>query len=154
MSELIEKAEFPKKGASGHGTTVGFTVEARHTAGDHVVIAGVVYTGKWKRLHPDKASIGVPAHGMFEPWLSQCGLMNYPAAQAIRWWFHAIAEAELRNICLETRIVKHQVKYSYEETSVSEHAFIGKEDRSNSMPDYGSNRRALAREVEQNADQA
>ncbi|MDN7413448.1 hypothetical protein QZM42_33525 [Burkholderia vietnamiensis] len=149
MSEPIEQTEFPKKGTSGHGTTIGYTVEARHTARDHVVIAGVVYTDKWKRLNPDRASIGVPAHGMFEPWLAQCGLMNYPAAQAIRWWFHAIAEADFHNLCLETRIVKHQVKYSYEETSVSEHAFIGSDDRSNSMPDYGSNRRTPASEGEQ-----
>lgn len=140
VSEIVEKietqTEFPKKGQSGHGSTAGYSVEARHTSGDHAVIAGVVYTKEWKRLHPEQAPIGVPAHGRFETWLGQCGLMSYPAAQAIRWWFHAIAEQEFKNICLETRIVKHQVKYSYEETSTSEHALIGGEDRSNCYPDW------------------
>lgn len=141
MSEIIEqpetKAEFPKKGQSGNGTTHGYTVEARYTAGDHVVINGVVYTDKWKQVNPDRAAIGVPTHRPFESWLHQCNLMNYPAAQAIRWWFHAIAEQDFHNICLETRLIKHEIKYSYSETDVSEHCLITGEDRSSCMPDWG-----------------
>jgi hypothetical protein len=95
MSELIERSEvaqeFPKKGQSGSGTAIGYSVEARHTARDHAVIGGIVYTDKWKRVHPDKTAFGVPSHSSFDRWLEQCSLMNYQAAQAIRWWFHAIA---------------------------------------------------------------
>ncbi|MBR8182114.1 hypothetical protein KDW54_06850 [Burkholderia ambifaria] len=143
MSDVIEQAgvvsEFPKSGQSGNGRTTGYSVEARFvtTSQDHVVINGVIYTDRWKRVHVDQGPVGVPPHGRFESWLDQCLLMNYPAAQAIRWWFHALAEADFHNICLETRIVKHEVEYSYKERAVSEHALVGGEDRSNIMPDWG-----------------
>lgn len=141
MSEIIEQSavesEFPKRGQSGNGRVSGYTVEARHTSRDHVVIGGVVYTDKWKKIHPEQGQVGVPSHHRCEAWLSQCGLMNYPAAQAIRWWFHAMAEADFKNICLETRLIKHEVEYLYKEVSVSEHSPIGGEDRSSVMPDWG-----------------
>lgn len=143
MSEIIEQvkeiSEYPKSGSSGNGRTVGYTVEARYTGigHDHVVIAGTTYTDRWKRVYAEKSPIGVPGHSRFEPWLAQSGLMNYAAAQAIRWWFHAIAEVDFNNLCLETKIVKHEVEYSYKETAISEHAFVGGEDRSSSMPDWG-----------------
>jgi hypothetical protein len=143
MSEVteavaVDSAEYPKKGQSGNGSDTGYTVEARYTGSQgHVAIAGIIYTGAWKKLHPEQGPVGVPPHRRFESWLGQCGLMNYPAAQAIRWWFHAIAEQDFQNLCLETRIVKHRVQYSFEEIAVSAHAEIGGEDRSGYLPDWG-----------------
>lgn len=143
MSEVVEQvaieSEFPKKGTSGSGTDTGYTVEARYTGSQgSVVIDGVIYTAKWTRLHPKESPIGVPPHHRYSAWLRQCGLMSYPAAQAIRWWFHAIADVDFKNLCLETRIIKHKVEYSFSEEAVSEHCIVGGEDRSGYFPDWGN----------------
>jgi hypothetical protein len=142
MSEIIEqaeaKSEYPKKGTSGNGSDVGYSVEVRYTGSNNaVVIDGEIYTGKWRRFSPKQSPIGVPPHHRYSVWLDQCHLMSYPAAQAIRWWFHAIADFEFKNLCLETRLVKHAVKYSFSEEAISDHSPIGGEDRSASIPDWG-----------------
>jgi hypothetical protein len=54
----------------------------------------------------------------------------------LRWWVHAQAEIE-HEFCIETRLVKHEIKHSYEITAVSQHALVGGDDRSSLMPDYG-----------------
>lgn len=40
-------------------------------------------------------------------------------------------------LCLDTRIVKHEVRYSYGSTRKTEHCLIGGDDRSSIMPDWG-----------------
>jgi hypothetical protein len=65
-------------------------------------------------------------------------LLSFSSAQAIRWWFHAENEdnqhkgvrigntklgwgTKTSSIGIETRLVKHEVKYSYTITAVSAH---------------------------------
>jgi hypothetical protein len=136
----VEPAEFPAKGSSGSGVQTGYSVEARHTYSDPIVIAGTIYHQNWRRVQPDQAQgFGVPAAHPHYRYLHEHNLMTYPAAQAIRWWLHAIAEAESigGGLCLETRLIKHKVEYSHAETKVSVHAQVGGDDRSNRIPDWG-----------------
>jgi hypothetical protein len=69
--------------------------------------------------------------------LSLCRLYDYPAAEALRWSLHASGTAGL-GICLETRIIKHRVKWSYDTEAVSAHKHIQGDDRSNTLPDWGA----------------
>lgn len=102
-------------------------------------VAGVLLDQRWKRLHFDPSPIGVPAGcSMLSGDADRHGFLSYPAAQALRWWFHATAHAGLDDLCLESRIVKHKWKYSYSSQRVSDHAVIGGDDRSNTMPDWGT----------------
>src|SRR5690606_9220355 len=99
-----------------------------------------LFDQRWKRVKFDTIPlpVGVPSG---PPSLSglrdKLGLYSYQAAQALRWWFHANAAASWNDLCLETRLVKHRVKYSYECEAISAHAVIGGDDRSNVMPDWG-----------------
>lgn len=118
--------------------TFGYYVEARFPYRP-VTFAGVALGDKWTRLHfHDGSAVGVPIGASFEePILKMVGLLSYPAAQALRWWFHATANLEGGAFGLETRIVKCAISYSYEVTKQSEHLVIGGEDRSSIMPDWG-----------------
>jgi hypothetical protein len=71
--------------------------------------------------------------------LEKLGLFSYESAQAMRWWFLAAAENSFVNDAtpyapmrlplprpwsLETRLVRHEVKYQYAVTAVSACEFI------------------------------
>lgn len=57
-----------------------------------------------------------------DSYLLQFGLMNYQAAQALRWWFLANLEATQKysGFGVETRLVKHRVTYSAQAARVGE----------------------------------
>lgn len=124
-----QQGEFPKKGASHNGDTIGYTVEVRYSYHQPQMVAGMLLGKEWQRLSVEKAMppFGVPISA---PWNSaifgMLGLYDYPAAQALRWWFHANAHAgSLGAICLESRIVAHRVRYSMSEEPVSERLEYG-----------------------------
>lgn len=123
--------------SSGNGTLVGYSVEARSTFTSPTSINGQLFDERWAHVRfNDNSPIGVPRGPIWSiQWLAICGLYDYPAAQALRWWFHASAE---HNLCIETRIVKHNIKYSYDSARVSDHCVITGEDRSSFMPDYNA----------------
>lgn len=135
------KPEFPQQPSTHNGNTVGYTVEARCAFHEPRSIAGVLLGKEWKRLTFEKAPapFGVP---IAPPWhnaiFGMLSLYEYSAAQALRWWFHANADASMEGICLETRIVAHSVKYSMSSTAISEHALIGGEDRTSVVPDWNT----------------
>lgn len=125
-------------GPSGSGTIDGYSVEARCNYHQAMVLGDRVIDNRWAQLHFPKGHPGVPIGPSYSlPFLDVVGLMSYPAAQAMRWWVHAEAERGLKYMCLETRIVKHRVSYSYSAKRESEHCIVGGDDRSNMMPDWG-----------------
>lgn len=134
----LETDALPRKGANGSGTETAYTVEARMEYHSPKQINGQLFDNRWRRvsftaLPAHLAHMGVPgAGGMMA---AKLDLYSYTQAQALRWWFHANADATFDGICLETRLVKHSVKYSYESTVESAHAVIGSDDRSSVMPD-------------------
>ena len=134
------------KAMNGNGTDVGWSVEARYAYFEAKVIAGMMLDDRWRPVHFKESIVGVPRSSRYSlPWFIACGLYDYAAAQALRWWFIAQAEAEDGSaLCLETRLVKHSMKYSYEHTAETAHAYVGGDDRSHIMPDYGEKPKAVA----------
>ena len=122
----------------GSGTETGYTVEARYDYQSPVQIGGQLFDNRWRQVDFEKSTIGVPTAPRHQRHIAYHGLLGYAAAQALRWWLHAHAEAEHGvAFCLETRIVSHKISYSHEIETVAAHAHIHGEDRSNCIPDYG-----------------
>ncbi|SRR6266404_238374 len=121
QTENIQATEFPKSGSSGSGSETGYSVEARYNYPQPKIIAGVIYHKDWRHVHPQQGVLGVPVAHPQQRHIIEHGLMSYPAAQAIRWWLHAIAASEefLGGLCLETRLIEHRISYSYKETLTS-----------------------------------
>jgi hypothetical protein len=131
-----EPDNFPKKGTSGSGGLIAYSVEARYAFPSPKVIAGMTLDARWQKVQFTEAAMGVPIGRSYnDPWLRNTGLLGYQAAQALRWWFLAHAEAELSCLCVETRLIEHKIEYSYSETAQKAAAHIGVgESRSNIMP--------------------
>jgi len=130
-------SEFPKQGGSGSGTETCYSVEARCTHKPKQ-IGAQIFDANWLTVQFDHVAppLGVPS-GPPSMMRDKLGLYGYQAAQALRWWFHANAAAGWQDGCIETRLVKHEVKYSYSSQALSAHVAIGGEDRSGVMPDWG-----------------
>lgn len=121
--------------SSCSGTIPGYYVEAMTTYPEPQTFGGQIFSGKWKRVHFNDTVAGVPKAAQFQlPIMILADCYSYEAAQALRWWFHAEAAP---GFCLQSRIVKCEIKYSVETERVSEHCVIGGDDRSNCMPDWG-----------------
>lgn len=126
---------------SGSGTTIGYSVEARST-GQPTFINGNMIGEKWTRLEFPRGEKGVPVPGCYDGsgQLAKLGLFSYPSAQAIRWWFQAVAENDFldtatpiripmpRPWSIETRLVRHEIKYQYTVTATSAHEMIDNHD--------------------------
>ena len=115
---------------SGSGSLPLYTVEARYASQEPRVLCGQVFDNRWREIQFQKSSTtGVPSN----TWpLDYPGYYSFEAAQALRWWFIAQAGASGEgNWCLETRLVRHKAKYSYE---VKAEAYIDPRDRSGEVP--------------------
>lgn len=126
---------------SGSGTTVGYSIEARSVS-QPTFILGNMIGEKWTRLDFPRGEKGVPVPGCYDGsgQLARLGLFSYPSAQAIRWWFMAAAENDFINDAtpiripmprpwsLETRLVRHEIKYQYTVTATSVHELIENHD--------------------------
>ena len=129
-----------KADVSGSGTIHGYRVEARYNYSQPKSFGGQILDREWRLLHfAEGTPIGVPVGSSHElPMLRQSYCYSYQGAQALRWWFHANVETELLGgLCLETRIVRYEIQYSHTAKRVSEHGWIGGDDRSNCIPDWG-----------------
>jgi hypothetical protein len=139
MSDYPAETEtFPKKGSSGSGGIKAYSVEARYAYPEPRQVAGNLLDTRWRTIQFVEVSppFGVPTGRSYHaPWLSLTGLYQYQAAQALRWWFLAAAEAERSCLCVETRLVEHLIDYSYTSTAQRPVAPVGEgESRSNIMP--------------------
>jgi hypothetical protein len=124
---------------TGSGTSTGYSVEARSTRGP-AVVNDQIFGPNWTTVlfHERNDGQGVPSPGGYDSsgQLLNHGLLSYASAQAIRWWFHANAEdgqdkgIRIGNTKIgfntslsgvETRLVRHEIKYSYTITAVSAH---------------------------------
>lgn len=126
---------------NGSGTTVGYSVEARSTSTPTLVLGNMIGE-KWTRISFARGEKGVPIPGCWDGsgQLERLGLFSYESAQAMRWWFLAAAENDFvyaedtpyapirlprpRPWNLETRLVRHEVKYQYAVTAVSVCEFV------------------------------
>ncbi len=124
---LAPADEFPKKGTSASGTDTAYTVEARMAYHRPEIVAGHNLDLRWSRVSFEASRVGVPNRPSMFP-LERLGLLSYQAAQALRWWFVAEAAKDHKHLCVETRLVEHEVKYSYSETAERACAQVGGED--------------------------
>lgn len=116
---------FPSKGTNGSGTDSAFSVQARMAYWEPKEICGHLLDTRWRTIHFQQSPIGVPTQARYCPWgASLQGLMTYQAAEALRWWFMAQAAHSFDHLCLETRIVKHKVTYSFSEEAVGAGAVV------------------------------
>ena len=116
---MLEK--FPIEGAkacpSGSGTVFGYKVEARMNYHDPAVICGNNLDNRWR---PIRVYDGPGVTHRVNHHLAQVGLFEYETAEALRWQFISAARAEeLGSLCLETRLVKCKVEYSYSATPIA-----------------------------------
>lgn len=116
QEQLPSDQQFPQKGSSQSGTGFGYQVQARYMFHEPKEFGGIVLDNRWRTLYFQRSPIGVPTAGEFEWYLRPCQCMSYQAAQALRWWFVAAAEARdiAGSLCLETRLLKVKIKYSTE----------------------------------------
>ena len=137
MSE--EKQE--ERSSSRNGTIYAYRVEARYNFDTPQIIAGQLLDNRWRLISfaEAPAGLGVPRGRSLEAAeLHGTDCYGYTAAQALRWWFHAEADKDFNGMCLESRLVKYEIKYSTTWKPVSRHGEIGGDDRSNCMPDWGT----------------
>lgn len=120
------KTEPLRRICSGNGTDKAYTVQARMSNDEVRTIGGNTVTGKWRDVHFQKGTPGVPSPRRLNCSPLITDYLSYEAAQALRWWF--ISEAELSgpfgmlgSLCLETRIMQHSIRYSYQMDIMNEH---------------------------------
>ena len=107
----MSETEFPSERGKHHSTMVGYTVEALFDYDSPRMIGGQLFDNRWRVVSFAQVSppYGVPTTKPFTAELSKHGLYDYEAAQALRWWFHAVANNEGNEYCLRTRLVAHKV---------------------------------------------
>ena len=117
---------------TGSGTTIGYSVEARMNYSRPETILGTAYDNRWQRVQIVAGDSGVPMKR--SPALDHVDLYSFETAEALRWWFIAAAEASRigGSLCIETRLVRHRVEYSYSAKPV---AYVGARDGRGDMPE-------------------
>ena len=115
MSSILDNPAHPCV-STGSGETEGYIVEMRvsRIPAKPYRIAGQDVWTEWTQLDPYKVEkgLGVPnGCGSKSQALAMSGLMDYPTAEAIRWW--AVAEAKAQYFDLETRLVRHKLSWSW-----------------------------------------
>lgn len=133
---------YPTDRGTGSGTQTGYSVEARSPKGP-AQVGEMLLSEQWQKIAFPRGERGVPAPGGFDASGQLCthGLYSYASAQALRWWLHAAAESDSEDVTdgfsrlrsrlrwaagcgIETRLVKHEVKYQYSITAVSAEAVV------------------------------
>jgi hypothetical protein len=116
MTTELEK-DYPRETGSGSGTETAYTVEARYNYTEPARIAGQIFDERWRRVNFRPSEVGVPRCPEYKRQTKDHGLLGYSAAQALRWWLHAIADSgdskPFSGFCLETRLVLHRITYSH-----------------------------------------
>lgn len=125
-----QENEFPRKGSSHHGTEVAWSVEARSGIKCPIACGELLLGSEWVQVPFSRAPGGVPSGGLFFQG-ADLGLLTFAAAQALRWWFLADLRASYKDIGVETRIVRYEVKFSKECTAVAAGEFADSRSENN-----------------------
>lgn len=107
---------------NGSGTSVGYTVEAKYDYPAPVQIGDQLFDNRWRNVSFSKSPIGVPCT---DDELNEHGLMTYTQANALRWWFHAQANAEHKGWVLVTRLISHKLEKTWKVTATEAHEIHG-----------------------------
>lgn len=94
--------------AHGSSTERAYSVEARLNYHTPEVIGKQIFDNRWRKVRFDRAEVCVPAAPLFSH-ADKHELLMHSAAQALRWWLHAAADAEHKGYCLQTRLIEHSI---------------------------------------------
>jgi hypothetical protein len=117
--------------STGSGETHGYIVEMRskyETTKIHLIGEQRV-TSEWKALRPVRVSkgSGVPnGHGTAALALEMAELLDYPTAESLRWT--AVARAKEQYLDLETRLVRHELSWSWRSKPIEAVKTVGQSD--------------------------
>lgn len=124
----------------GHGTDVYFTIEARTTVSPAVIgpvdtfgVRDFILTDKWQRVPIERSACGVPIRSWNLPDHAvalSLDLLNYEAAVALAHLFIAqlVAPAFRSVHDVEVRLVKVELKYSFETKELGVGEIINRSD--------------------------
>lgn len=106
-----------RKGPSHSGTESAWIVEARSGIKRPIACGDLLLGSEWTSVPFNRAAAGVPnGHMLFQG--ADMGMLTYPAAQALRWWFLADLAASFKDTGVETRLVEYKITYSKTATPV------------------------------------
>lgn len=150
----FDESDLPKKGSSHNGTETAWSVEGRCIGSEPGRFGGQLFDNRWRRVEFQRGDgFGVPDGPSFYVASRALRLYGYSAAQALRWWLHATADVDILGAFgLETRLVRHTIRCSYSEEEVQRTAYIGGEDRSNILPDWGTHAKPAKQRVPDGAE--
>lgn len=128
--------EFPQSNLEYANRLNVYYVDARWLGDDPIEIGGMLFYENWKRIRPTASGLLIPIRNQnIGKYISaSLGLLNYSAAEALRWNFCIECERKSEDkydFPLQTRIVKTKIEFSVSETSISSHKLI----------DHGFNRK-------------
>jgi hypothetical protein len=106
--------------SKGSAALTGYTVEARFFMRESEKIRQQIYDEQWRQVEFDLSANSIPMSPVHHHELLEHGLLSYSAAQALRWWFHAIAEIECVGGApgLQTRLVQHRLTLEHDVTAI------------------------------------
>jgi hypothetical protein len=128
--------EFPSLAGNSSGTVYGYSVEAKiiDGGGPDVINDQLFSDAGWTRVEfNDDSPIGVPNARHRSDFVAITGYYHYETAQALRWWFVAAAP---NNFGLQTRLVKHEIKYTTQVVALKAVSFLDNEEREACMGDW------------------
>ena len=132
----------------GHGTDTYFTLEARATVSPALIgtvdvfgVTDFILTDKWQRVPISLAECGVPVRSWNLPdhaAASTLDLLNYEAAIALAHLFVAQLTAPVfRSVHdVEVRLVKVELKYSFETRELGVGEIINRSDAPHPMHEF------------------
>lgn len=121
-----EEASYPYSNGSRSGEEDGWAVEARYVYPVPIKLGDQIFDNRWRTVDFRRSPIGVPSSDIMHVHAASMGLLPYISAQALRWCFLAeINRDGFGGLCMETRLVKHRVKYSVSAEAVSAHDNLG-----------------------------
>jgi hypothetical protein len=88
-------------------------------------VGNQIFDNQWRTVQFSQGYPGVPTGGFMHSEAASLGFMSYQSAQAMRWWFLAELEIGMSGMCMETRLVRHAIKYSITSEAVSAHDNLG-----------------------------
>jgi hypothetical protein len=102
--------------STGSGDTHAYTIEVRmgRETSRELRIGKQRVTTNWTQLDPDMVpeGQGVPnGRSYVSAALQMSSLLDYSTAEALRWWAVAVAQSHHAN--LETRLVRHELSWSW-----------------------------------------
>ncbi len=123
--------QFPRDGSSGRGTYRAYSVEVRHNYPEPKTIHGKTYDREWRTvpIYDAPPGVGIPKPKYRHEHQDRLGLLGWSEANALRWIMHCASdEFGMGSLCLETRIVAHEIKYEYSEKVVAAYDPMGGDD--------------------------